>query len=80
MDSDEDCPLFCTEELELKPNQKKRTYNSYSNEDKISLLHMAEECGKKEAASKMNIPWSTAKKWLTRSNYEETLLSISKYI
>lgn len=49
--------------LELKT---KRKYKSYSNDDKISFLKIAEKVGKKKAAVMMKISWSTAKTWIKK--------------
>lgn len=60
----------------------KRKYKSYSNDDKISFLKMAEKIGKKQAAFFMKISWSTAKTWIkkdenlkqTKNTYTQQLL------
>lgn len=50
--------------------KRKRKYKSYSNEDKIAFLNLAETAGKKRAAMIMNISWLTAKTWIKK---DETL-------
>ncbi len=47
-------------------SRRPKCYQCYTNEFKIEFLKRAAEIGKKRAALSLQIPWSTAKVWITK--------------